>query len=456
MTQTSPIAQSRPTRRSLLKSAALGSAAALAAPYVKDSYAAGTLTLGVWDHWVPGANNTLTALCNEWGTKNNVEVKIDYITSLGDKDLLTASAEAQAGTGHDIMSHRAWQIQVHRNVLEPLDDVVNALIKEYGPISPVAEYLAKIKGTWRGIPTAIGSQVKPCCSRISLYKQHAGIDIVDMFPADESKWDKAKTDSWTWDAYLASAQKLHAAGFPVGLPMGQTSDAVDWVGALFASYGVVMVDAKDNIKINSDETRAAMEYLKKLMALNPPEVYAWDDAGNNRWLISGKGSGIMNPPSAWAVAKRDNLQVAEQCWTHDMPRGPAGRFVGQLPFFYGVWGFSANKQAAKDLLLFLSQKEQAHQLVDASYGYDLPSFKSYYDFDTWEKVSPPAGTVYNYPPRGDEQTSMTGYPARPDVASQIYNQALPTVLVSKVTQGNEPIDQVIKWAQGELEGMLRA
>ena len=36
---------------------------------------------------------------------------------------------------------------------------------------------------------------------------------------------------------------------------GRSSDAVDWVGALFNSFGVVMVDAKDNIKINSDETR---------------------------------------------------------------------------------------------------------------------------------------------------------------------------------------------------------
>src|SRR5216683_6322046 len=65
------------------------------------------------------------------------------------------------------------------------------------PISPVAEYLAKIKGTWRGIPTAVGSQVKPCCSRIDLYKEHAGIDLRDIFPADESKYDKAKTETWT-------------------------------------------------------------------------------------------------------------------------------------------------------------------------------------------------------------------------------------------------------------------
>jgi hypothetical protein len=451
----SPFAHSR-TRRQVLKSAALGSAAAFAAPYVKDSYAAGTLSLGCWDHWVPGANNTLTKLCNEWGAKNNVEVKIDYITSQGEKDKLTAAAEAQAGTGHDIMSHRDWNIRVHQNNLEPLDDLVGGLIKQYGDISPVAEYLAKIKGSWRGVPTAVGSQVKPCCSRVDLYQQHAGIDIKAMFPADESKWDATKTASWNWDTYLDSAQKLHKAGFPVGLPMGQSSDAVDWVGALFNSFGVVMVDAKDNIKVNSDETRTALEYLKKLMAVNPPEVYAWDDAGNNRWLISGKGSGIMNPPSAWAVAKRDNPTVAEQCWTHPMPRGPKGRFVGQLPQFYGVWAFSKNKSAAKDLLTYISQKDSISQLVQASFGYDLPSFKTLYDLDTWKTVGPPVGTVFGYPPRGDEQTSIAGAPARSEVGAQSYNQASNTVMVAKVTQGNEKIDDVIKWAENELEGTLRA
>ena len=345
-----------------------GSVAAIAAPYVKDSYAAGSLALGVWDHWVPGANKAFAALCNEWGTKNNVEVRIDFITSQGEKDKLTAAAEAQAGTGHDIMSHRDWNIRIHAELLEPLDEIAAALIKQYGPISPVAEYLAKIKGAWRGVPAASGSQIKPCCSRFDLYKEHAGIDLREVFPADESKWDSAKVDGWNWDAYLAAAEKLFKAGYPVGLPMGQTSDSVDWVGALFNAYGVVMVDAKDNIKINSDETRAVLEYAKKLMAVIPPDVYAWDDAGNNRWLISGKGSGIMNPPSAWAVAKRDNPKVAENCWTHPMPRGPKGRFVGQLPQFYGLWSFSKNKAAAKDLLLFISQKPQVAKLVEASFG----------------------------------------------------------------------------------------
>ena len=443
------------SRRAVLKTAALGSAAAIASPYVSGAYAAGTLSLGVWDHWVPGANKALIKLCNEWGEKNKCKVNIDFITSQGEKDKLTAAAEAQAGTGHDIMSHRDWNIRIHQDKLEPLDDLVDGLIKEYGPISPVAEYLAKIKGTWRGVPTTVGSQVKPCCSRFDLYKEHAGIDVRDIFPADEKKWDKAKVDSWTWETYVTAAQKLAKAGHPVGLPLGQTSDAVDWVGGLFNAYGVVFIDEKDNIKINSDETRQALDIARKIVEAMSPEVFAWDDAGNNRWLISGKGSGIMNPPSAWAVAKRDNPKVAAQCWTHPVPKGPKGRFVGQLPQFYGLWQFSKNKAAAKELLTYISQKSAVAQLVEASVGYDLPSFKTMYDLPTWNKVEPPVGTVYGYPPRGDEQTSIAGAPARSEVGAQIYNQAINTVMIAKFTQGKQKLDDVIKWAENELEGTLR-
>ena len=75
-----------------------------------------------------------------------------------------------------------------------------------------------------------------------------------------------------------------------------------------------------------------MQYL-------PPDVAGLDDASNNKWLISGKGSLIMNPPSAWAVAKRDAPQVAEKCWTHGMPKGPQGRFVPFLPRFLAIWKF---------------------------------------------------------------------------------------------------------------------
>ena len=91
------------------------------------------------------------------------------------------------------------------------------------------------------------------------------------------------------------------------------------------------------------------------MAFLPPDAPAWDDGSNNRWLVSGKGAMIMNPPSAWAVAKRDAPQIAEQCWTHGFPAGPKGRFAPYLPYFWSVWNFSKNKEAAKSLLTHLSQ-----------------------------------------------------------------------------------------------------
>src|ERR1700737_2798487 len=76
------MAKIRPTRRRLVQTAAT---VALAAPFVRGAPAAGKLAVGFWDHWVPGANDTLTKLCQEWAAKEKVEIAIDYITSQGEK-----------------------------------------------------------------------------------------------------------------------------------------------------------------------------------------------------------------------------------------------------------------------------------------------------------------------------------------------------------------------------------
>jgi len=77
---------------------------------------------------------------------------------------------------------------------------------------------------------------------------------------------------------------------------------------------------------------------------------------------------IFNPPSAWAVAKRDTPKVAEQLWTPAMPKGPKGRFVSTLPRFQGLWNFSKNKSAAKSLMAYVSTRSAAEKLVDAGQG----------------------------------------------------------------------------------------
>jgi spermidine/putrescine-binding protein len=107
------------SRRQFVAATAATSAALITAPYVRGAYAAGKLTLGFWDHWVPDANKASTDLVNEWAAKEKVEVSIDYITSQGNKLLLTAAAEGQAKSGHDILAMTTWRPQTDADCLSP-------------------------------------------------------------------------------------------------------------------------------------------------------------------------------------------------------------------------------------------------------------------------------------------------------------------------------------------------
>jgi ABC-type glycerol-3-phosphate transport system substrate-binding protein len=430
------------------------SAAAALAPYLRTSFAAGALTVGFWDHSVPRANDVLTRLCNEWAAKEKVDLKIDYMSVQGNKLLLTIAAEAQARTGHDILALPTWYATAQEKNLEPVDDVVEPLIRKHGNVVSVFEYLGKQNGHWLAVPATPGSQMKPPCARIDLLKQHAGLDITKMYPPGAPA-DKVLAEKWTWDTFRVAAEKCYKAGHPFGLGLGQTTDSVDWAGALFASYGAELVDAKGNITVNSDAVKQALEYMKRIVPSLPPDVFAWDDAANNKWLISGKGALIMNPPSAWAVAKRDSPKVAEQLWTFPTPRGPKGRYQPGLPFFWGIWKFSKNKTAAKSLLTYLSQRPVVEALVEASGGYDIPGFSGLRNFKTWTEEGPPKGTLYHYPPASDHMVSISSAPAPPAIAIQIYSQAILTKMIGRYILREESMGKTIAWAASELEGFMR-
>jgi ABC-type glycerol-3-phosphate transport system substrate-binding protein len=440
------------SRRQFVAATALSSAALITAPYVRGAYAAGKLTIGFWDHWVPGANKASTDLVNEWAAKEKVEVSIDYIPSQGNKLLLTTQAEAQAKSGHDIIALSTWLPHAHAENIEPVNDIVEPLLKQNGDVNGTVKYLGVADGKWLGVPACVGSQIKGPCSRIDLMKKHAGIDVQAMYPAGEAP----KADAWTTDAFLKAAEACHKGGNPFGIGLGETSDNVDTVGAFFLAFGAEVVDAKGNVVVKNDNVRQVLEYYKKLMAFLPPDAPAWDDASNNKWLVSGRGSLIMNPPSAWAVAKRDAPQVAEQCWTHGFPVGPKGRFAPFLPYYWSIWKFAKNKEAAKRLLVHLSQPDAIEKMVTASGGYDLPAFEKLTTLKTWAEEGPPKGTLYHYPnPHKHQILSISASPAPPKVAQQIYTQATLTKMCVRFYQG-EPMEKTLAWAEGELEGFMRS
>jgi ABC-type glycerol-3-phosphate transport system substrate-binding protein len=439
------------SRRRFVASTAALSTAMVAAPFVRGAYAAGKLSVGFWDHWVPGANGATEKAVKEWAEKEKVEVQIDFITSQGNKLLLTTAAEAQAKSGHDILAMNTFLPARYSDQMVPVNDLMDKLVKDNGKVNATVEYLGKVGGKWLAVPATVGSQFKGPCSRIDLMKKHAGLDVQAMYPAGAEPQDK----DWTLDVFLKAAEACSKGGNPFGIGLGTTSDNVDTAGAIFHSFGAVMVDAKGEIVIKNDQVRQALEYYKKLMQWLPPDVAAWDDASNNKFLVSGQGSLIMNPPSAWAVAKRDAPQVAEQCWTHGMPAGPKGRFGPFLPYFWGVWNFSKNQPAALSLLAHLSTAPVVESMVVASGGYDLPSFENLTKFKVWAEEGPPKGTLFHYPDPYHHQTlSVACAPAPHKIAEQMYNQGIATQMAVRFYKG-EPLEKTLDWASSELEGFMR-
>ena len=444
------------SRRRVMQAAAIAAAtASLTKPFVRGAYAAGKLAVGFWDHWVPGANNTLTKLCNEWADKNKVEITIDYITSQGDKLLLTGAAEAQARSGHDMLTFLAWAGAAQADALAPLDDLMAELIKENGEVPAGITTVAKQKGHWIAVPAPVGSPTLPPCARIDYFKQFVGLDLTKMYPAGAPP-DKELADNWNWQTFLDAADKCNKGGHAFGMPLGVTNDSVAWVYAVLRGFGAQMTDKDGNITVRSDAMKQVLAWFQKLVPVLPPQVFAWDDASNNKALISGQSALIMNPPSAWAVAVRDARPVAEQLWTFPTPKGPKGRFDPAVPFFWGVWGFSKNIPAAKSLLAYLCQRSSVEQTVAASKGYDIPPFAKLHDFKTWAEEEPPKGTIYNYPPRGDVEMVIPYSETPTRIANQIYAQATVPKMIAQCTQQGKTIDQAIDWAAGELEGFSRA
>jgi len=440
------------TRRKVLKFGA--AASALPWVHIRTAGAAGTLSVFFWDHWVPAGNVEMRKQVAAFAEKNKVEVKADFITSQGQQTLLTINAQAQARRGHDVITIGNWNVQDHAEKLENVDDVVGRLVGKYGQANAVSNYLGKSKGKWVAVPSSWGTQNKGPAGRISMMKEFAGLDLQKMYPAANVP-ETPEAKAWTMEAMLKLAEACFKAGKPFGIGLGTTADSVDTTGSIFASFGAELVDAQGKIQIRSAAVRQALEYCQQLVKFLPADAQSWDDASNNRSLISGNASMIYNPPSAWAVALRDAPAVAADTWHFPVPAGPKGRFVPHSMNFWAIWQFAQNKSAAKDLIEFLMQTDNVDARSTAVVGFDLPPYEMMAESKVWDAIGPPVGSVYNYPVRKQHGavSHLAHMPAPPEIAVQIYNRGTGPTMLAKLKSG-ESIEQVITWGNRELEGFI--
>src|SRR5947199_9794337 len=87
-----PMRTSRISRRRFLATTAAASTL-VAMPHVRGSHAAGKLSLGLWDHWVPGANKAMDEICQAGAAKGNDARRRDDCPPQAPEDSLSPTTD---------------------------------------------------------------------------------------------------------------------------------------------------------------------------------------------------------------------------------------------------------------------------------------------------------------------------------------------------------------------------
>ena len=348
------------TRRRFLQNTGLTLAAATATPVLSTPFVSraladnNSLSIVQWSHFVPEYDACFDKFAKDWGEKNKVAVTVDHIPVQNVP--ARAAAEASAQSGHDLFGwNGAGGAHLYRKFFLDVADLVKETETKYGKVSTIGKQLGynADDGTWSAFP-----------------------DYYINFPGmyQKSLWDGIGMKPDTWDNLRIGGAKLKAKSHPVGISLGHSNDpSTTWNGLLW-SYGAAIQDeAGKKIVLNSKEAVEATRYVAALYKeAMTSEVLSWNDSSNNQYIVSGVGSYIINPISAYRTAQKQNKKLADDIHVIEPPKGPAKQFMGAASEFYGIWKFAKNKEAAKEFLRYYAANWP--EAFKASEGYNNPCF----------------------------------------------------------------------------------
>jgi multiple sugar transport system substrate-binding protein len=425
------------TRRSFLgrTGIALGAAglgSAFPSPFVSRALAASKqLKIIQWSHFVPAYDTWMDHFVKEWGEKNGVKATIDHIPHL--ELPARAAAEIAAQSGHDIFGiNGSGGPHLYAKHLMDMSKLVAAVEKKYGKVSPMGRQIAYdyATGEWNAFP--------------DYYIRFPGLYRKDL-------WDEIGMVPDTWEDIRKGGAKLKKKGHPIGIGMAHSNDPnVSYRGILWSYGGAVTDKSGKRVVLNSKATIEAVKFTVALYKeAMDPEVLSWDDAGNNRFLGSGKGSWIHNPISAYRSAQKSNPALADKIHLWKTPAGPVTRLTSGAPNSYVVWKFAKNKDEATQFLL-----DYAANWVDAfkaSTGYNHPLYENI--------VPKPMPILSNDPTShpadklkvletANEWHAVFGYPGPAGPASdEVATNFIIPDMMAKAATGRASPEEAVKWAE---------
>ncbi len=421
------------SRRQFLGTAA-GAAAVAAAPHawVRPAWAQQKeVHVLAWSHFVPSYDKWFDGFAEEWGGKHGLKVVIDHVPHLQIPAKIAAEVATQSG--HDIVQLVGSGTEKWAAALADVQDVCDKLGKKYGGWVPLAENYSKTRdGRFHSVPDFF-------------------IDFPGLYRKD--LWTEVGMPDGpdTWEALHKGGAQLKKKGFPIGIGLAHHDDARASWRAIMWSYGgsEVTKDGK-TVTYNSKEVRAALKFNKALYKdCMTPEVLAWDDASNNRFLASGRASWIHNPISALRTIEGSNKELADKVWVQLSPKGPAARRSFANCRAYGITKFSKSQDGAKAFLEGLT--DAYRDGFKASTGYNMPFLKTY--------AKGPLPIISESPKlkpleHDAEYHFTTGYPGPlTPAADEVYQQFVMVDAVAQFATDKMDLEQTIKWGEEKIKAI---
>jgi len=224
----------------------------------------------------------------------------------------------------------------------------------------------------------------------------------------------------------------HKAGFPFGMPMSTTSDAVQWVGAMFNSHGRrSWVDAKGEITVRTDAIRTVLGMVsRRPCRFFPAEwSFAWDDRLEQQGAdFRAERLDLQRTLGPGRSRKRDAPKVRRAIVdVSPTPIGPKGRHVsGPATAIGGSGTFPANKPAARrgPAALPVDQGRRSRKLLQGGQGFDVPPFDKIELAGLGRGRGRRRAPCTIFPARGRRHRGRGRWPsgAGPDRGSRFYSQ----------------------------------
>ncbi|MFQ5693314.1 MAG: carbohydrate ABC transporter substrate-binding protein, partial [Nitrospinota bacterium] len=205
------------------------------------------------------------------------------------------------------------------------------------------------------------------------------------------------------------------------------------------SFGSAVQDESGNPVIGSKNTVEAVKFVKALyQEAMTPEVFTWNAASNNRFMLAGKGSLALNAISITRTGENKKIAVTDNIWLAKAAAGPVRRIgLEHVMNVYVIWKFAKNIEGAKKFLVDYIGNFRRGFLASEYYNFPsfpdtVPDFKKLLAKDAKAKPS----DKYKVLEDVLDWATNVGYPGYANAAiDEVFSTWVVSTMFAKAAQG---------------------